>query len=488
MTTSNHLFPIFLKLEQMHLLLVGGGTVALEKLQAVIQNSPMTKVKIVAKSIHPDIEDIAEIHQSITLLRKPYHFTDLDDVDLVISALDDPSMTEIVRRDAKDAGLLINAADKPSLCDFYLGSVVRKGQLKIAISTNGKSPTVAKRVKEVLNDSFPDEINETLENLAEVKTYLKGSFRDRVVELNKITGSLTEKDYNKNYLKGQVIRWSVIIMLPVLFVTGYFFGNYVPQHEVASIWTLFMSHIDQSILIFILAGFLATGIDGALGMAYGITATTVLLSFGISPVAASASVHTSEVFTSGVSGLSHLKFGNVNNKLFRNLLLPGVIGAILGAFLLSYFESYADIVKPLVSIYTLFLGVVILLKALKKDDQIRKRVRRLFPLAFTGGFLDSIGGGGWGPIVSSTLIAQGKAPRYTIGSVNLTEFFVALASSITFITMIGLTHINVILGLILGGVVAAPLGAMLTSKLPARTIMILVAIVVIILSIKRILF
>ncbi|MGB4960919.1 MAG: bifunctional precorrin-2 dehydrogenase/sirohydrochlorin ferrochelatase, partial [Saprospiraceae bacterium] len=174
MTTSNHLFPIFLKLEQMHLLLVGGGTVALEKLQAVIQNSPMTKVKIVAKSIHPDIEDIAEIHQSITLLRKPYHFTDLDDVDLVISALDDPSMTEIVRRDAKDAGLLINAADKPSLCDFYLGSVVRKGQLKIAISTNGKSPTVAKRVKEVLNDSFPDEINETLENLAEVKTYLKG--------------------------------------------------------------------------------------------------------------------------------------------------------------------------------------------------------------------------------------------------------------------------------------------------------------------------
>ncbi|MBP6238081.1 MAG: TSUP family transporter [Saprospiraceae bacterium] len=487
-TTSNHLFPVFLKLEQMHLLLIGGGAVALEKLHSIIQNSPATKVKIVAKSVNPEIEEIAETHTNISIHQRAYHVTDMDDVDLVISALNDPAITETIRSDAKNAGLLINAADKPALCDFYLGSVVKKGQLKIAISTNGKSPTVAKRVKEVLNDSFPDEINETLENLAEVKTYLKGSFRDRVLELNKITGSLTEKEYNKNYLKGLILRWSVIFALPVLFITGYFLGNYFPAEEAAGVWAIFMSHIDASILIFIMAGFLASAIDGALGMAYGITATTVLLSFGLSPVAATASVHTSEVFTSGVSGLSHLKFGNVNNKLFRNLLIPGVIGAILGAFLISYFEEYSNVIKPLVSAYTLFLGVIILLKALKKDDQIRKKVKRLFPLAFTGGFLDSVGGGGWGPIVSSTLIAQGKAPRYTIGSVNLTEFFVALASSITFFAMIGTTHLNVILGLILGGVAAAPLGAFLTSKIPAKSIMLMVGIIVIILSIKRIFF
>ena len=384
--------------------------------------------------------------------------------------------------------MLLNASDKPSLCDFYLGSVVKKGQLKIAISTNGKSPTVAKRIKEVLSESFPEEINETLENLSEVKSYLKGSFRDRVIELNKITGSLTEKEYNKNYLKSRILRWSVILTLPVLFITGYFIGNYFPAGEAAGAWAIFMSHLDESILIFMMAGFLASAIDGALGMAYGITATTVLLSFGLSPVAATASVHTSEVFTSGVSGLSHLKFGNVNNKLFRNLLLHGVLGAILGAFLISYFDEYHNIINPLVSAYTLFLGTIILLKALKKDDQIRKKVKRLFPLAFAGGFLDSVGGGGWGPIVSSTLIAQGKAPRYTIGSVNLTEFFVALASSATFFAMIGTTHLNVILGLILGGVAAAPLGAFLTSKIPAKNIMIIVGIIVIILSIKRIFF
>ncbi|MGB4837809.1 MAG: TSUP family transporter [Saprospiraceae bacterium] len=485
---SNHLFPVFLKMEQLHLLLIGGGTVALEKLHAVIHNSPATKIKIVAKTINPEIEDIAETNENIQIHQRAYHVTDMDDVDLVISALDDPLMTEEIRRNAKDAGLLINAADRPALCDFYLGSVVKKGQLKIAISTNGKSPTVAKRVKEVLNDSFPEEINETLENLAEVKTFLKGSFRDRVLELNKITGSLSESEYNRNYLKGQIIRWSVILALPVLFLTGYFIGNYFPSDQAAGAWASLMGKIDSSILIFIFAGFLASAIDGALGMAYGITATTVLLSYGLSPVAASASVHTSEVFTSGVSGLSHLKFGNVNNKLFRNLLFPGVIGAILGSFLISYFEGFCDIIKPLVSAYTLILGVIILMKALKKDDQIRKRVRRLFPLAFTGGFLDAVGGGGWGPIVSSTLIAQGKAPRYTIGSVNLTEFFVALASSITFFAMIGTTHINIILGLILGGVAAAPLGAFLTSRIPAKTVMILVGIIVIILSIKRIFF
>jgi len=228
-------------------------------------------------------------------------------------------------------------------------------------------------------------------------------------------------------------------------------------------------------------------IDGALGMAYGVTATTFLLSFGISPAASSASVHASEVFTSGVSGLMHLKFGNVNNKLFKSLLIPGVIGAILGAYILSSFEHYNYIVKPLVSGYTLILGVVILAKAIRKD-KIRQRIKRLFPLALVGGFLDSIGGGGWGPIVSSTLIARGRNPRYTIGSVNLAEFFIALSSSLTFVTLIGLTHWAIIIGLIIGGVIAAPIAAYLANKIPAKTIMILVGIVVIILSLKRLFF
>jgi len=183
----------------------------------------------------------------------------------------------------------------------------------------------------------------------------------------------------------------------------------------------------------------------------------------------------------------HLKFGNVNNKLFKSLLIPGVIGAILGAYILSSFEHYNYIVKPLVSGYTLILGVVILAKAIRKD-KIRQRIKRLFPLALVGGFLDSIGGGGWGPIVSSTLIARGRNPRYTIGSVNLAEFFIALSSSLTFVTLIGLTHWAIIIGLIIGGVIAAPIAAYLANKIPAKTIMILVGIVVIILSLKRLFF
>ena len=228
-------------------------------------------------------------------------------------------------------------------------------------------------------------------------------------------------------------------------------------------------------------------IYGALGMAYGVTASTFLLSSGIPPAASSASVHASEIFTSGVSGLMHLKFGNVNTKLFRTLLLPGIIGAILGAYILSELDSYNYIIKPVVSTYTLLLGFVIIFKALKKD-KIRERIKKIFPLALVGGFLDSLGGGGWGPVVTSTLVAGGRNARYTIGSVNLAEFFVTLASSLTFFTLIGITHWSIIVGLIIGGVIAAPFAAYLSSRIPVKSTMIFVGIVVIITSLKRLIF
>ena len=483
----NHLFPIFLKLEELQLLIVGGGTIGLEKLNAVLKNSPMTPVKMVAKEFTPEIFEKAECHSNINLVQKPYDSTDLEEADLVIAAVRDIPLSEKIRNDAKDFGLLINAADKPSLCDFYLGSVVQKGQLKIAISTNGKSPTIAKRVKDVLNDSFPEEINETLDNLTRVRSYLTGDFTNKVKKLNQITSVLSEKDFEKDVFRSRLLQFIYILSYPAILITGYIIGiNFSTDHFV-NIWFAVLSNLDATILIFIMAGFLAQLIDGALGMAYGITATSVLLSFGLSPIHASSSVHASEVVTSGVSGLSHLKFGNVEKKLFKSLLIPGVLGAIVGAFLLSSLEQYNHVIKPLVSIYTLLLGVIIIFKALRKDS-IRKKLTKMFPLAFSGGFLDAIGGGGWGPIVSSTLMAQGKTPRYTIGSVNLAEFFVALASSITFFAMVGVNHWMIIFGLIIGGSIAAPFGAFLTHKIPARAIMILVGIVVIILSVKRIFF
>lgn len=266
-----------------------------------------------------------------------------------------------------------------------------------------------------------------------------------------------------------------------LMIVGHLLFTYLTAEKVIAVFNT----VDSSILYYVLGGFIAQMIDGALGMAYGVTATTFLLSVGITPAAASASVHASEVFTSGVSGYMHLKFGNVNSKLFKTLVIPGVIGAILGAYVLSSLEDYAGYIKPIVSVYTLFLGVIIIRKAIIKRQE-KRQLKNVGWLALFGGYLDSIGGGGWGPIVSSTLIASGRHPKYTIGSVNLTEFFVSLASSLTFFFVIGLGYLHVIIGLILGGVIAAPIAARLANKLPVKTMMILVGIVIIIVSLRQI--
>ena len=266
-----------------------------------------------------------------------------------------------------------------------------------------------------------------------------------------------------------------------LMIVGHLLFSYLTTENLIAVF----NSVNSEILYYIAGGFIAQMIDGALGMAYGVTATTFLLSVGITPAAASASVHASEVFTSGVSGYMHLKFGNVNSKLFKTLVIPGIIGAIIGAYVLSSLEEYSTYIKPIVSIYTLFLGVIIIRKALIKRME-KRQLKRVGVLALFGGYLDSIGGGGWGPIVSSTLIASGRHPKYTIGSVNLTEFFVSLASSITFFTVIGLGYWQVIIGLILGGVVAAPIAAKLANKLPVKSMMILVGMVIIIVSLRQI--
>lgn len=277
------------------------------------------------------------------------------------------------------------------------------------------------------------------------------------------------------------INWKVnFIVMGTLLIILLVSWNY---RLVLHYFEIVQQNLNADFQLFVMAGFIAQLIDGALGMAYGVSASTVLLSVGVPPAAASASIHTSEIFTSGVSGLMHLKFQNVNKKLFKTLLLPGIIGAILGALTLSLLEEYNYILKPAIAAYTLYLGIIILKKAFgKRKNKIK--TEHIPKLASFGGFMDSIGGGGWGPIVSSTLIAGGRHPRYTIGSVNLTEFFVALASSITFFSIIGISHWTIIAGLIIGGIIAAPIGALLSRNLPVKTMMIIVGVLVILLSSK----
>jgi siroheme synthase-like protein len=189
---QNNLFPVFLKLENLRTLIVGGGYVGMEKLEAVITNSPEATITLVATQISNEIKEVAKEYPNITLVEKPYDSSDITNYDIVIAAINDPVVSKQVVLDAKSKKILVNAADKPELCDFYLSSVVKKGNLKIAISTNGKSPTVAKRVKEMLNDTLPEEIDDLLNQMQHIRNKLSGDFAEKVKQLNEITKSLSE--------------------------------------------------------------------------------------------------------------------------------------------------------------------------------------------------------------------------------------------------------------------------------------------------------
>jgi hypothetical protein len=239
--------------------------------------------------------------------------------------------------------------------------------------------------------------------------------------------------------------------------------------------------MDHQFLFFVVAGFVAQLIDGALGMAYGLSSMSLLLSFGLPPAVASASVHTAEVFTSAVSGLSHLHVGNVDTRLFRRLVLPGVVGGLLGAYALVGIPG--EIIKPFVGLYLFAMGFVVVSKAfrVRVSAPSGSGVRRL---GLIGGFLDAVGGGGWGAVVTSTLIAKGNPPRHVIGSVNLAEFFVTVAQSAALLLTLGLMPWKTIGGLIVGGVVAAPVAARVCRNLPAKPLMVLVGLVIITLSLR----
>lgn len=234
-------------------------------------------------------------------------------------------------------------------------------------------------------------------------------------------------------------------------------------------------------LIFVAVGFAAQMIDGAIGMAYGLTATSVLVSLGTHPAVASASIHAAEVFTTGASGLAHWRLGNVQPRLVARLALPGMAGGIAGALVASFLPM--DIIRPLVSAYLLLMGALILWRALRPREA-QQPGGRVTLLGLAGGFLDAAGGGGWGPLVTTTLIGRGNVPRMAIGSTNAAEFFVTFAVTVTFFAAIGLELWQAILGLVVGGVLAAPFAAIIARHLPARALMLLVGTVIMLLSLR----
>lgn len=297
---------------------------------------------------------------------------------------------------------------------------------------------------------------------------------------NEIKVTVHRKSQEKKWRR---IAYLCLLILAALF-TGYALYTYLSYESVLAFVKEMYGQMDEKFIWMLVVGFMAQMVDGALGMGYGVVSTTLLLSGGLNPAVISGSIHTAEMFSSGASGFSHYRFGNVNKKLFKTLLIPGVLGAIAGALLLGYAgEAFSQWIRPVISIYTLLLGLKILSNAFK-DKPKPQKVKRAGWLAGAGGFLDSFGGGGWGPLVTSTLISKGRTPKYVIGSVSLTEFFVTMASAITFFFILGVSHWQSIIGLIVGGVIAAPIAAKLVGKLPIKKMFIGVAAIVIISSIR----
>ena len=478
-TKGNQLFPVFLKLDNLHTVLVGGGNVGLEKLTALLHNSPAAAVTIIAKTFLPAIEAFVLLYPQVNIIQKSFEDTDLDTADIVIAATNDSELNHYIQQSAHDRKLLINVADKPGLCDFYLGSIVQKGDLKIGISTNGKSPTIAKRLKEILNESLPDELDITLQQMNAIRNNLSGDFTHKVKELNRVTAILLsgKKKPSNNNLK--LFVWGTFIAFLAVTITTLWFKD--------PAFRAFANDLNPVFYYFLGAGFLFALIDGAIGMSYGVTSTTFSLSMGIPPASASMGVHLSEILSNGIAGWMHYRMGNVNWKLFKLLLIPGIIGAVSGAYLLSSLEHYSQYTKPFISVYTLILGFVILSKAINiSRKRVGGKIKKIPLLGLGGGFIDAVGGGGWGSIVLSTLIAGGRHPRFSLGTVKLSRFFIALMSSLTFITMLNGKHWEAVGGLVIGSALASPVAARISNKISAKAIMFSVAVIVILISLKSI--
>lgn len=233
-----------------------------------------------------------------------------------------------------------------------------------------------------------------------------------------------------------------------------------------------------------LIGFAAQLVDGALGMAFGVISTAALLSFGLPPAQASAIVHTAEIFTTGASAASHIYHRNIDWRLVIRLGIAGVLGAVLGAWILSNVD--ASIMRPFVAAYLVLLGIFILLKAWQLAPGRDAPGPWVGPIGFVAGFLDASGGGGWGPLATSSLVGSGHAPRMAVGSVNTTEFFVTVAAATTFFVELGASPWKELLALVAGGMLAAPLGGWMVKHVSARTLMVAVGCLVIALSIWQI--
>jgi uncharacterized protein len=280
------------------------------------------------------------------------------------------------------------------------------------------------------------------------------------------------------FFNKQLIVGLILFIVAVIVVTAFI------THPLKAGFS-FRSFFDGRFFLFVLAGLCAQLVDGALGMAFGVSCSTLLIAFNVPPALSSASVHFSEIFTTGASGISHTLLKNLHKQLFVRLLIPGIIGAVLGAYLLSeVFDG--KIIKPFISAYLLILGLWIIYKEVLAKKKTEKKIKRVGILAFAGGTLDAIGGGGWGPVVTSNLINKDITPKRVIGSVNIAEFFITISSSAVFMFFVDIQDWKPTLGIIVGGLFAAPFAAYIIKIIKRKPLTIAIGSLIAIISLYNI--
>lgn len=476
---KNTLFPIFLKTDAARFLIIGGGNVGLEKTQTLLRQNPLIDITIVSIHFSNQLKELLNRHSHIIAHQREFKENDLESMNFVITATNNPELNRDIKYLANQRNILVNAADEPKNCNFYLGSIITKGNLKIAISTNGKSPVLARRMREYLEETIPNSIDNTITNLNEFRNNHQGDFKEKLTDLNRATATLAANQTKKEAKKYKRLVFEISLLFIVFFI-GYGLSTFISVPFMLEQ----IAQIPNEFYAMILVGFVAQLVDGALGLGYGVTCATSMMLFGIKLPAISGSIHTAEMFSSAISGYNHYKFGNVNKKLLFWLAVPGIIGATAGALALIYLGSrYETLAYALLSFYTLIIGIRLIVLAFRKVYE-KKPLKRVGILGFSGGFFDAFGGGGWGPLVTSTLLAKGRKVNFVIGTVSLAEFFVTLTAAIIFFFSLGVTHWYIVLGLIIGGAISAPFAARLAGRLSKKTALLCVAFLVIIFSLR----
>lgn len=487
----------FLNAQKYPVVLIGEGPYILKLLKEHLSSGSKSRISLYHETFSKEFKELASKHPEMELNYRFPKAEDLKPNSLVFASELEESLELQLLQWSREQKLYLNLNGKPSLSDFTLGDRLDTSQLTIGIKLDEFDPEVQHRIRRIIRHSLPKDIDPFIERLKFAHKNPLMQISEELKELDKMTAEYLEEKRSSSLKNSEFEHLSKVvkavrrraniylgiigfIVLLALFSYTLFAFDLVPDIGA------FLSQDNHIFYKMLLVGFIAEIVAGSMGMGYGVLCTTILLILNVPPPVVSASIHSAETFTSAAGSISHLKLKNVNLKLVKALAVPAVFGAIIGALALTFFgEAYAHIVKPIISLYTLYLGINILRNAFKpkeKKKRKKKATTKLSRLGLLGGFIDSFAGGGWGPLVTGTLMKDGRTPRYVVGSSTVSKFILTITSAVTFILTIGIHHWNIVLGLLLGGIITAPFSAMLTARIPVKKMFILIGCLVIIMS------